>query len=50
MVILRYVHGYSDAEIARMLGASRGTVAVTLFRARARLRTLLTRAGVGGTP
>ena len=36
--ILRHVHGYTDAEVAKLLGISRGTVAVTLFRARARLR------------
>jgi RNA polymerase sigma-70 factor (ECF subfamily) len=36
--ILRHVHGYSDSEIAKLLGVSRGTIAVTLFRARARLR------------
>ena len=41
ILILRHVHGYSDAEIAQMLGTSRGTIAVTLFRARAKLRTLL---------
>jgi len=41
ILILRHVHDYSDAEIARVLGTSRGTVAVALFRARARLRTLL---------
>jgi RNA polymerase sigma-70 factor (ECF subfamily) len=41
ILILRHVHEYSDAEIARMLGTSRGTVAVALFRARARLRKLL---------
>jgi RNA polymerase sigma-70 factor, ECF subfamily len=40
-LILRYVHNYSDAEIARMLGTSRTVVAVRLFRARARLRGLL---------
>lgn len=38
MLILRYVHKSSDAEIAKLLGKSRGTVAVTLYRARARLR------------
>ena len=38
MLILRYVHKYSDAEIAKLLGKTRGTVAVTLFRARARLK------------
>lgn len=41
MLILRYEHNYSDAEIAKLLGKSRGSVAVTLFRARARLKKLL---------
>jgi RNA polymerase sigma-70 factor (ECF subfamily) len=41
MVILRYGHDYSDAQIAKMLGKSRGTVAVTLYRARARLKKFL---------
>jgi RNA polymerase sigma factor (sigma-70 family) len=41
MLILRYEHDFSDAEIAKMLGKTRGTVAVTLYRARARLRRLL---------
>ena len=38
ILILRYVHGYSDREIAKLLGTSRGTIAVSLFRSRARLR------------
>jgi RNA polymerase sigma-70 factor (ECF subfamily) len=38
ILVLRHVHGYSDAEIAKFLGTSRGTVAVSLFRSRARLR------------
>jgi DNA-directed RNA polymerase specialized sigma24 family protein len=41
MLILRYEHNYSDAQIAKMLGKSRGTVAVTLYRTRARLKKLL---------
>jgi len=41
MLILRYEHHYSEAEIGKLLGASRGVVAVTLFRARARLQKLL---------
>jgi len=41
ILILRYVHGYSDAEIAKLLGTSRGTVAVSLFRSRARLKKLI---------
>jgi len=36
--ILRYVHGYSDVEIGNLLGTSRGTIAISLFRSRARLR------------
>jgi RNA polymerase sigma-70 factor (ECF subfamily) len=38
ILILRHVHGYTDAEIAKLLGTSRGTIAVSLFRTRARLR------------
>jgi len=38
ILVLRYVHKYSDAEIAKLLGRSRGTIAVGLHRARARLR------------
>ena len=41
MLILRYEHDYSDAEIAKMLGTSRGVIAVSLYRSRARLRKLL---------
>ena len=36
--ILRHVHGYSDAEIGKLLGTSRATIAVSLFRSRSRLR------------
>ena len=41
ILLLHYKHGYSDAQIATLLGTSRGTIAVTLFRIRARLRTLM---------
>jgi RNA polymerase sigma-70 factor (ECF subfamily) len=41
IVILRYVHDYSDAEIAKMLGVSRGAIALKLFRSRARLKKIL---------
>jgi len=41
MLLLRYVHNCSDADIAKFLGRSRGSVAMRLFRARARLRKLL---------
>jgi RNA polymerase sigma-70 factor (ECF subfamily) len=47
MLVLRYEHDYSDAEIAKLLGKSRGVVAVTLYRARARLKKLLL-ASLGG--
>jgi RNA polymerase sigma-70 factor (ECF subfamily) len=47
ILLLRYVHNHSDAEIARMLGVSRGTVALKLFRLKARLKKLVG-AGTGG--
>jgi len=47
VLLLRYTHDYSDAEIARMLGVSRGAIALKLFRLRARLKKIL-RAAMGG--
>lgn len=41
ILILRYMRNYSDAQIAKMLGKSRGVVAVSLYRSRARLRKLI---------
>ena len=41
MLVLCYEHGYSDAQIAEMLGKTRGAVAVTMHRARARLKELM---------
>jgi RNA polymerase sigma factor (sigma-70 family) len=41
LLILRYVHDYSDADIARTMGKSRTVIAVRLFRARARLKKLM---------
>jgi RNA polymerase sigma factor (sigma-70 family) len=41
ILVLHYEHNYSDAEIAKMLGTSRGTVAVSLYRTRARLKKLM---------
>ena len=38
IVVLRHLHGYSHSEIATLLGTSQGTIAVSLFRTRARLR------------
>jgi RNA polymerase sigma factor (sigma-70 family) len=51
ILILHYEHSYSDAQIAKMLGKSRGTIAVTLYRARARLKKLMLNArSSGGKP
>ena len=41
MLVLCYDQGYSDAQIAEMLGRTRGAVAMTLHRARARLKELM---------
>jgi len=38
MFVLRYVEGYDNREIARLLTTSQAVVAVSLFRARGRLR------------
>jgi RNA polymerase sigma factor (sigma-70 family) len=38
ILILRYVHDYDLAQIAKTLGTTRGTVAVSLFRSRALLK------------
>jgi RNA polymerase sigma-70 factor (ECF subfamily) len=45
ILILRYEHQYSDAEIAKLLGTSRGAIAVRLFRARARLKKFMEKKG-----
>ncbi len=49
IVILRYVHDYRLADIARMLGTTRSTVAVSLFRSRSRLKKYLSAARKGGS-
>ena len=41
ILLLYYKQGDSTAQIADRLGTSRSTIAVTLFRIRARLRRLL---------
>jgi RNA polymerase sigma-70 factor (ECF subfamily) len=41
ILILRYIHNTSIKEIAGLLGTTRSTVAVSLFRSRARLRKLI---------
>jgi RNA polymerase sigma-70 factor, ECF subfamily len=49
ILILRYMHNQSNAEIAKMLGRSQGAIALMLFRARQRLKKFL-RANPGGKP
>jgi RNA polymerase sigma-70 factor, ECF subfamily len=41
ILILRYVHDYRLAEIAKTLETTRSTVAVSLFRSRARLKKFI---------
>jgi len=41
ILVLRYVHGYSDGDIARLLGTSRGAIGLRFFRVRARLKKLV---------
>jgi RNA polymerase sigma-70 factor (ECF subfamily) len=48
ILILRYVHNYTDAEIAKLLGTSRGTIAVSLYRSRIRLRKLMRASSFSG--
>jgi RNA polymerase sigma-70 factor (ECF subfamily) len=41
VLILRYVHNCPEADIAKILGVSRSTVAMRLFRARKKLKKLM---------
>lgn len=41
ILILRYVHSYSIADIARLLGKSYSLITVRLFRSRTRLKQLI---------
>jgi len=47
ILILRYIHDYSLADIAKLLGTTRSTVAVSLFRSRARLKKLIRASQLG---
>jgi RNA polymerase sigma-70 factor (ECF subfamily) len=49
MFVLKHVEGYNNGEIARLIGTSRGAVAVMLFRARVRLKRSI-RSQLGGGP
>jgi RNA polymerase sigma-70 factor (ECF subfamily) len=41
ILILRYINNQSLSDIAKLLGTTRSTVAVSLFRSRARLKKLI---------
>jgi RNA polymerase sigma factor (sigma-70 family) len=41
ILILRYVHGCDLVEIAKLVGTTRSTVAVSLFRSRTRLKRII---------
>src|SRR5262245_29590835 len=41
ILILKYVHRYKDADIARVIGTSRGAIAMRLLRSRSRLKELM---------
>lgn len=41
ILILRYVHNYTDSEIGKVLGTTRGAIAMKLLRSRARLKKLM---------
>jgi RNA polymerase sigma-70 factor, ECF subfamily len=45
ILVLKYVHCYKDAEIARLLGASRGAIAMRLLRSRLRIKQLIQELG-----
>jgi RNA polymerase sigma-70 factor, ECF subfamily len=41
ILVLKYVHSYKDADIAKSIGTSRGAIAMRLFRSRSRLKKLM---------
>ena len=41
ILVLKYVHCYKDADIARVIGTSRGAIAMRLLRSRSRLKRLM---------
>src|SRR4051812_24898693 len=48
VLILRYVHKFRIADIAKLLGTTRSTIAVSLFRSRARLKKLMRASSLSG--
>ena len=47
ILVLRYIHDYSLTDIAKVLGTTRSTVAVSLFRSRARLKKIIRASSTG---
>jgi RNA polymerase sigma-70 factor (ECF subfamily) len=45
ILVLKYVHRYKDADIARLLGTSRGAIAMRLLRSRSRLKEIMRELG-----
>ena len=45
ILILKYVHRYKESDIARLLGISRGAIAMRLLRSRFRLKQLMQESG-----
>ena len=41
VLILRYIHNQTDAAIAKLLGVSRSTIAMRVFRSKLRLKKLI---------
>jgi RNA polymerase sigma-70 factor (ECF subfamily) len=41
ILVLKYVHSYKDADIAKTMGTSRGAIAMRLLRSRSRLKKLM---------
>jgi RNA polymerase sigma-70 factor (ECF subfamily) len=48
ILVLRYVHKYNLREIAKLLGTTRSTIAVSLFRSRARLKKWMRASSISG--
>jgi RNA polymerase sigma-70 factor, ECF subfamily len=41
ILVLKYVHSYKDADIAKVIGTSRGAIAMRLLRSRSKLKKLI---------
>ena len=41
VLVLKYVHNYKDADIAKVIGTSRGAIAMRLLRSRSKLKKLM---------